>query len=166
MSTWFVARTKTHAEERAVWHLRNQGFEAYVPRYQKQIRHARKTENVLRPLFPGYVFVDIDVENQRWRAVNGTVGVIELVQFGSGPKPIDAKIIDAIRDREDSSGAVSLAPDGLQKGDRVRVCDGSFIDHTALLEEISDSKRVILLLNLMGRAVRVSAPMESLARAS
>ncbi len=108
----------------------------------------------------------IDVENQRWRAINGTVGVISLVQFGDGPKPIDAAIIDAIRAREGDDGTVSLAPKGLQKGDLVRICDGSFADHTALLEEVSDNKRVILLLDLMGRAVRISAPLESLARAS
>ncbi len=166
MTEWFVARTKTHAEERAVWHLRNQDFEAYVPRYRKQVRHARKTEIVLRPLFPSYVFVRIDVENQRWRAINGTVGVISLVQFGDGPKPIDAAIIDAIRAREGDDGTVSLAPKGLQKGDLVRICDGSFADHTALLEEVSDNKRVILMLDLMGRAVRISAPLESLAKAS
>lgn len=166
MSEWFVARTKTHAEGSAVWHLRNQGFEAYVPRYRKQIRHARKTEVVLRPLFPGYVFVGIDIEHQRWRSVNGTMGVISLVQFGEGPQPIHPSIIDAIRSREDADGTVSLAPKGLKKGDLVRVCEGTFADHTALLEEVSDNKRVVLLLDLMGRAVRVSAPLENLARAS
>ncbi len=164
MTEWFVARTKTHAEERAAWHLRNQDFEAYVPRYRKQIRHARKTEVVLRPLFPGYVFVRIDVENQRWRAINGTVGVISLVQFGDGPKPIHADIIDAIRAREDGEGVVSLAPDSLKKGDTVRVREGAFADCTAFLEEVSDQKRVFLLLDLMGREVRVSMPTENLTK--
>lgn len=166
MSEWYIVRTQTRAEERAVRHLNNQGFEAYLPRYSKQIRHARKTQTVLRPLFPGYVFVHIDTEHQRWRAINGTVGVIELVQFGDGPKPISAAIIDAIREREDGEGVVSLAPDRLKKGDSVRVREGAFADCIALLEEVSDQKRVFLLLDLMGREVRVSMPTENLTKVS
>ena len=165
MLQWFVARTKTNAEKSVAWHLRNQGFEAYIPRYSKQVRHARKTEIVLRPLFPGYVFVQMDVERQRWRAVNSTFGVISLVQFGDGPKPVDTAIIDVLRDREGDDGVINLA-ENVQKGDLVRIHHGSFANHTALLEEVSDSKRAILLLDLMGRSVRVSAPLLSLAKAS
>ena len=166
MGAWYVVRTKTGAEERAVWHLKNQGFESYLPRYRKQVRHARKTAAVLRPLFPGYVFVCMDLGQQRWRAINGTFGVISLVQFGAAPLPISTVIINAIREREDAVGAVNVMPDGLKAGDQVRVREGAFADYTALLEEVSDDKRVILLLDLMGRAVRVSVPMESLAKAS
>ncbi|MBF0249345.1 MAG: transcriptional activator RfaH [Alphaproteobacteria bacterium] len=164
MKAWFVVRTKTGMEERAVWHLNNQGFETYLPRYRKQVRHARKTQTVLRPLFPGYVFVTMDLKAQRWRSVNGTVGVIHLVQFGSEPRALPDGIVDAIQARE-NGGAVNLAPD-LKVGDRVRVREGAFADHTALLAEVSDERRVILLLNLMGREVRVSAAMETLAKAS
>lgn len=166
MKSWFVVRAKPGAEERAVWHLKNQGFEAYLPRYRKQIRHARKTSNVLRPLFPGYLFVNLDMENQRWRAINGTIGVLSLLQFGDQPMPLADTIVDAIQDREDGTGIVSLAPKGLQKGDVVRVHDSAFSDRTALLEEISDDKRVVLLLDIMGREVRITVPVEKIAIAS
>ncbi|MBL4615228.1 MAG: hypothetical protein JKY27_10200 [Magnetovibrio sp.] len=165
MKAWFVVRTKTGAEDRAAWHLNNQGFEAYLPRYRKQIRHARKTSTVLRAVFPGYLFVSMDLEQQRWRAINGTMGVISLVQFGEAPRPISDTVVDVIRAREEG-GVVNLAPDGLKVGDRVRVREGAFADHEALLAEVSDDKRVILLLNLMGREVRVTACKESLAKAS
>ena len=166
MGAWYVVRTKTGAEDRAVWHLKNQGFEAYLPRYRKQVRHARKTETVLRALFPSYVFVRLDLAHQRWRAINGTFGVIGMVQLGDAPQSIPANMVQAIRAREDAAGAITVAPQGLQKGDRVRVREGAFAEYTALLEEVSDDKRVILLLDLMGRAVRVSVAAESLAIAS
>lgn len=165
MKSWFVVRTKTGAEERALWHLGNQSFEAYLPRYRKEIRHARKVSTVLRPVFPGYLFVRMDLEQQRWRAINGTVGVISLVQFGDTPRPLADAVVEAIRGREDD-GVVSIAPEGLKKGDRVRVREGAFADYTALLEEVSDEKRVVLLLDLMGREVRVTAPVSNLAKAS
>ena len=166
MGAWYVVRTKTGAEERAVWHLSNQGFEAYLPRYRKQVRHARKTEMVLRPLFPGYVFVCLDIGQKRWCAINGTFGVVGIVQFGDAPHPIPTAMVDAIRASEDARGSVRVAPHGLQKGDRVRVREGAFADYTALLDEVSDDKRVFLLLDLMGREVRISVAMENLAKAS
>ena len=50
MKSWFVVRLKTGAESRAAWHLNNQGFDVYLPQYRKEIRHARKTQTVLREL--------------------------------------------------------------------------------------------------------------------
>jgi transcriptional antiterminator RfaH len=165
MSDWYVVRTKTLAELSAALHLNNQGFEAYVPRYRKQRRHARKVDTVLRPLFPGYLFVKIDRDFQQWRSINGTVGVISLVQFGSELVPIDEVIIANLKAREDETGMVSLATPGLQKGDSVLVNEGPFAEYTGLLEETDDKKRAILLLDLMGRKVRVTAPLESLTAA-
>ena len=165
MGDWYVVRTQTLAESRAAMHLSNQGFEAYVPRYRKERRHARKVETVLRPLFPGYLFVKIDQENQQWRSINGTIGVIALVQLGTELVPINAAIIAGLKEREDETGMVSLATPGLQKGDCVLVNEGPFAELTGILEETDDKKRAILLLDLMGRKVRVTARLESLTAA-
>lgn len=165
MNGWFVVRTKPNAEERAVWHLKNQGFDVYLPRYRKQVRHARKSQTVLRALFPGYVFVYMDPERQRWRSVNGTVGVVSLVQFGDKPHPISGVVVEDLRAREEN-GVVSLASQNLQTGDQVRVCEGAFEDHMALLAEVCDQKRVILLLELMGRKVRVNVETGHLEKVS
>ncbi|MCW8914456.1 MAG: transcription/translation regulatory transformer protein RfaH [Magnetovibrio sp.] len=161
MKHWYVARTKPNSEDRAQWHLRNQGFETYLPRYRKQIRHARKVQTVLRALFPGYIFVSIDTKHQNWASINGTVGVVSLVQFGDRPEPVSAGIIDAIRDGEEK-GVVKVAPQGLKKGDRIVVREGVFAEHTALFEEECDEKRSFLLLDLMGRSVRVNVESEHL----
>ncbi|WP_423416403.1 transcription termination/antitermination NusG family protein [Hyphomicrobium sp. B1] len=48
-------------------HLRNQGYEVYVPVLRKQIRHARQVREVLRPLFPGYLFARLTHSTMRWR---------------------------------------------------------------------------------------------------
>jgi len=166
MLEWYIARTQPRAEERAVWHLNNQGFEAYLPRYRKEIRHARRTEMVMRPLFPGYVFVLVNTKHQGLHVINSTIGVISLVQFGAMPRSISSSVVDGIRAREDSTGIINLSTNGLKKGDCVRVREGAFADCTALLDQVSDQKRVYLLLDLMGREVRVSVPMENLAKAS
>lgn len=164
MKRWYAVRTKTNQEDRALVHLNNQGFETYLPRYRKQIRHARKVQTVLRPLFPGYAFVHIDLQSQPWLKINGTVGVIGLVKFGAEPNPLPDEVIETFMRREDEKGAVRLGPESLKKGDRVRIREGAFSEYSALLEETSDDKRVTLLLDLMGRAVRVSVPIDVLTK--
>ena len=166
MANWYVVRIKPGSESRAVWHLNNQDFDVYLPCYRKTVRHARKTQEVLRPLFPGYAFINMDLKKQRWRSVNGTVGVLSLVQFGGEPAEVPTSMIDAIRAREDEGGAVSLKPEGLKKGDVVRVREGAFCDFEAIIDEVSDQKRVYLMLDLMGQSVRVSVRAENLAKAS
>lgn len=165
MSAWYVVRTQTLAENKAAMHLNNQGFVTYVPRYRKERRHARKVDTVLRPLFPGYLFVCIETDTQLWRSINGTVGVISIVQLGEAIIPISNDIIEAIREREDDTGIVSLATRGLKKGDDVMINSGPFVDHIGLLEETDDKMRAILLIELMGRKVRTLVTLENLTAA-
>jgi len=166
MKAWFVVRTKTCSEEQSAAHLKRQEFEVFLPRYRKQIRHARKVSTVLRPLFAGYLFVRIDTDEQRWRSINSTLGVISLVPSGSVAYPICDEIIDDLRAREDKDGVLCLGPIGLKSGDLVRFRDGVFVEHIAFLEEVCDEKRVILLLDLMGSQVRVTTRVENLAKVS
>ena len=165
-SGWYVIRTKPHMEDRALWHLRNQGFDVYLPKYRKQVRTARKTQSVLRPLFPGYIFARPSEKISAWRSINGTVGVLALIQFGAEPALLSNEFLADIKLREDEAGAVSLAPAKLVKGDMVKVNDGAFAESYAVLEEMIDEKRAILLIELLGREVRVSAPVESLLKVS
>lgn len=167
MSTrWYVVQSQPNAERKAVAHLERQGFATYLPRYLKRRRHARKIEIVPAPLFPRYLFVGIDLEVQRWRSIFSTVGVSRLVCNGETPTPIAAQVLDSLRTREDGEGYVRLdRRPNLGAGDRVRVLDGVFADYLGLYEGIRDSDRVSILLDLLGRKVRVTVDMESVAAA-
>ena len=154
---WFVAHTQPNAEMRAVVNLERQGFEAYLPRYLKKRRHARKTEMVAAPVFPRYVFISIDLQRQRWLSIRSTVGISRLVGPGETPLAVPAGIVDGLRSREDADGFVRLlAPAGLRPGDKVRVVGGAFEECLGLLEGITDEQRTVILLDLMGRKVRVT----------
>ena len=52
MKRWYVVYTQARAEERALWHLQNQGFDCFLPRFRTTKRHARKTSIVLERCFP------------------------------------------------------------------------------------------------------------------
>ena len=75
MQRWYVAQTQPMAEHKALAHLHRQGFEVYLPRYLKRRSHARRVDHVPAPVFPRYLFVAMDIESCRWRAINSTVGV-------------------------------------------------------------------------------------------
>ncbi len=76
---WFVVRTQPHREAQAERQLANQDYRIFLPRFRKSRRHARKFEIVSAPLFPGYLFVILDLTRDRWRSVNGTHGVDRLL---------------------------------------------------------------------------------------
>jgi transcriptional antiterminator RfaH len=161
---WFVVRTHPNGEFKALTHIMRQGFDGYLPRYLKRRRHARKTDTVQKPLFPGYLFVGMDIERARWRVLNSTTGVSELICQGGLPAPLPNEIIDNIRQHEDESGYVVLGERaGLKKGDQVRVTEGALADQVGIFDAHSDQHRVFLLLELLGRQVRVKMPINALA---
>ena len=86
-----------HAETKASFHLDRQGFSIYCPRYLKQRRHARRVDKIAAPLFPGYVFVAIDLATQRWPAIDSTIGVARLVRNGDRPAAVPQLVIEALK---------------------------------------------------------------------
>jgi transcriptional antiterminator RfaH len=153
---WYVAQSHPHAERKAVLHLNRQGFETYLPVYQKRRRHARRTETITAALFPRYIFIAVDMAAQRWLSIQSTIGVSTLVCNGDVPAPVPAGVIEALKRREDENGfflfdnRTRFAP-----GDSVRIVDGAFAACFGLFEGLRDGERVAVLLDLLGRKVRV-----------
>jgi transcriptional antiterminator RfaH len=155
-SLWHVVQVHTHSEAKAQSHLVRQGFGTYLPRYLKRRRHARRTEIVPAPLYPSYLFVAFNPAIHRWRAIQSTVGVTRLVCNGDVPAAIDVSIINGLKARENAEGFIQLVRrQQFNVGDKVRVREGVFSDCLGLFEGMGDRERVAILLDLLGRKVRV-----------
>jgi len=153
---WYVVHTQPNGEARADLNLRRQGFSTYLPRYARGRRHARRHDVVARPLFPRYLFVALDPARDRWRSIHSTFGVSHLVAAGEDPLSVPDGVVDEIRARETHDGFVRLGlPAGVRPGSAVRLIDGIFSEATGVLERIADANRVAILLQLLGREVRV-----------
>lgn len=153
---WHVVQTHAHAEAKAQTQLARQGFETYLPRYLKRRRHARRVETVASPLYQRYLFVSFDTAIHRWRAIQSTVGVARLVCNGNMPASIDGAIIRGLQSRESAEGFIQLEQrPRFVLGDKVRIREGVFCDCLGLFEGIGDRERVTILLDLLGRRVRV-----------
>lgn len=166
MERWYVVETQARAEARALDHLARQGYAAYLPRYRRRRRHARRTEIVAAPLFPGYLFVRMDLGATRWRAIRSTVGVRRLVCEGEAPLPVPAGVVEDIRAREDGDGLVPVAdPAPFLPGESVRVTAGPLRDQVGWFQRLADRERVVVLLSLLGRPHAVPVPRDAVERA-
>lgn len=162
---WYVVHTQPHAENRAISYLERQGYRNFCPRTRRTVRHARKVTSVLAPLFPNYLFVQLDVWRDCWRSVNGTRGVVRLITQGETPQPVPVGIVEALQHCMSANGASSWAP-SLKIGQAVRIADGPFVDFAGTLEYLDAAGRVRVLLDLLGRSVSVALRCEAVTPAA
>jgi transcription antitermination factor NusG len=162
---WFVARVLAHQENRAQFNLHRLGFRSFVPKLRRTVRHARKVEDALRPLFPGYIFVVIDLAKHRWRSVNGTFGVASLIMGAEQPLPVPPGVVEALAASCESCGAVRL-DDGLEIGQKVRILSGPFAETLCRLAHLDDRGRVRVLLEIMGMEVAAHLDRSAIAPAA
>ena len=167
MRRWYVVRTQPKAEFKALANLCNQGYRAYLPRYLKWRSHARRREQVPAPLFPRYLFIALDLACDRWRPIRSTIGACDLVAVGDRPSPVPTGVVEEILLQEDSRGYVTISRrTPLHKGAPVRVVDGAFLDCVGLFEYEDDDQRATILLDLLGRHVKVRVPLTTVTAAA
>ena len=151
---WAAVNTQPHREQVAHANLERQGFVTYCPVVRRRRSHARRVDEVLRPLFPGYLFVNVSLEREFWRPILSTHGVRTLVRCGDQPSPVDARFIGALRARE-VDGAIVRPSVPYQVGQQVRVVAGGFDDVVATILSLDEKDRLTVLLDLLGRPVKV-----------
>lgn len=162
MKRWYVVSSQSRGEEKAVHHLRRQGYEVYLPRFLKRRSHARKIDWAPAPMFPRYLFVCLDLECDQWLSIRSTIGVSQIICHGESPTPVPIGVIEEIMARENENGLVQFSSGAkFKKGDKVQVIGGAFGEHVGIFDCDDDSRRVFILLNLLGREVKVRLPVEA-----
>jgi transcriptional antiterminator RfaH len=163
---WYAVNTHPREELKALSHLQRQDYQVYLPRYAKKIRHARKVKQVVRPFFPRYLFVNLNLAVTGWRSIRSTIGVSDIVCFGDQPAPLPAGVVEALQSQEDADGFIKFARQNrLKPGDSVIVLSGPFARQLGLCDGVSDNERVAILLDLLGRKVRVQLDADVVAAA-
>ena len=150
---WYVAQTIARREFGAALQLRAQAFRVFLPYVIRTARHARRVRAVKTAAFPGYLFVALDVGRDRWRSVNGTIGVSRLVMGGDGaPLPVPFGVVETLFSYLDESGACRFERD-LVVGQSVRVVAGPLADAVGRLVRLDARGRVRVLLEILGGQV-------------
>jgi transcriptional antiterminator RfaH len=158
LTPWIVVNSQPNRENAAIYNLTRQGYVTYCPMILKRIRHAGSARSLPRPLFPGYVFVNLDPEKGQWRSILSTVGVRSLVRFGERPAPLDPGFVQSLRERE--QGGVIVRPEIVRPaepyvvGQKVRVNGGPFDGTIATILSLGEKDRLLVLFDILQRSVK------------
>lgn len=148
---WYLIQCKPRQDFRALENLLFQGYECLLSTHNiERLRNGQWTSQ-REPLFPGYLFIELDTELDNWMPIRSTRGVSQIVRFGGVPLPIPDKIIHRLRNRN------SALENEINPGDKVLVDWGGNTDIEAVFLAKDGSERVLLLLDILHRHVRISA---------
>lgn len=160
-SSWFLAQIKPNSHNIAVRNLMRQGFRIFLPMQEETKRAGDKFTTQMRPLFPGYLFVALDMLQGGWRAVNSTYGITRIVSLGNEPTLVPLDLVSQLMLRCDREGKL-LPPKLLTPGDEVMLTKGPFMNFVATIESIAPDKRIWVLMELMGAQTRVAVSADHL----
>ena len=149
--SWYCIRSKPNKEEFLCNQLVASEIETFYPRLKVKPVNPRSRQ--IRPYFPGYLFVNVDLDEIGTNALQWMPGALGLVFYGSEPVPVSEDIINAIRNRVTEVNAVADARlAGLKAGDRVRIEDGPFAGYEAIFDvHLPGNERVRVFLALLQR---------------
>ena len=156
MKHWYAVHTKARQEAVAVDNLKRQAFHTYLPRIAGARRRKGRWQTAVEPLFPGYVFVQLDALAQSIAPIRSTRGVIGLVRFGDELRPVPDGVISALSQAQPDEQAPIDPTNIFKKGDGM----------TAIFEAKSGAERVVLLLDLLGRSNRIACSPHNIAPAA
>ena len=147
---WFALQVRTTRESSVASLLRGRGYTPFLPLYRCRKRWSDRVKVVDAPLFPGYVFCRLNIQNRL--PVLMTPGVMQIVGYSRMPAPVDEAEIDAIQTIV-ASGFPNQPWPFLQLGDWVRIERGPLCGLEGILLSIKGSHRLVLSVSLLHRSV-------------
>ena len=156
---WYLLYVSSGHEERAKRNLEqrikymdagDKVFDVVIPTAKEIEIRGGKRRTINKKAFPGYIMVNMNLDERSWDIVRNTPGVAGFVSTGAKPAPLAKKEATAILER--IGEAPSEVKIGFKEGESVRVTSGPFIDFIGKVDQINvDKGKVIVLLSLFGR---------------
>ncbi|MEE9399601.1 MAG: transcription termination/antitermination protein NusG [Dehalococcoidales bacterium] len=160
---WFVIHTYSGYEERVKKNLeqrikftdsRTDILQVVIPTEDEiEVRNGQR-RTVTKKILPGYVLVEMNMNDETWSVVRNTPGVTGFVGSGNKPTPLEeGEVSKILKQMEAEAPKVKV---GFRRGQSIRVTDGPFIDFVGLVDEINTGKgKVKVLLSLFGQETPV-----------
>ena len=147
---WYALKVRPRFERVAVAHLRSRGYDPFLPTYISKRRWSDRIKSLELPLFPGYLFCQIDLKSRL--PVLTAPGVNYIVGVGRAPEPVPEQEIASIRTIV-SSGLYYEPFPYLNAGQLVRVEQGALVGLVGRVVEVKNTSRLIISINLLMRSV-------------
>ncbi|MBI2608245.1 MAG: transcription termination/antitermination protein NusG [Deltaproteobacteria bacterium] len=162
---WYVVHTYSGFESQAKQALqekiKNGAFEKsfgdiLVPIEESEKLVKGKKRKTSRKFFPGYMIVQMELNEATWHLVKATPKVTGFVGGLQNPTPVSEKEIQLIRDQMSGEVALSTLETSFQEGENVRVVEGPFANFNGVIEEVKpDKQKVKVLVSIFGRSTPV-----------
>ena len=158
---WYAVYTRHQHEKSAAQLLSRKGFEVLLPLYRSRSRWSDRTQTVLLPLFPNYLFAKCDLDSRI--QVLQTAGVCWFVSNAGVPAFVSEAEIEMVRRVVEAP--VNVQPHTfLDRGDRVRVLRGPLTGLTGILTRVKNQCRVIISLELLRKSAAIEIDLADLER--
>lgn len=161
---WYILHTYSGQEDKVQENLKqkakNQGYsekiiEVVVPKKDEiEIKDGQKVE-VQRNVFPGYILINMVLDDEMWFDVRNTPGVTGFVSSEDEnekrvkPVPLDQAEVNSILNYQDTIPSFTAR---FNKGDTLRIIDGPFLDFIGSVEGIDEGKsKVTVMVSFFGR---------------
>jgi transcription termination/antitermination protein NusG len=162
---WFIIHTYSGFEQKVAESLRSRaeafGFDnkvgqILIPTEEVvELRGGRKVTSK-RMIYPGYVLVELDMDDDLWHAVKNTPRVTGFVGGGTSPVPLTADEVNSILYRQASSADRPRPAMTFEKNESVRIVDGPFANFSGKVDEVNSERNTLrVLVTIFGRATPV-----------
>ncbi len=176
--SWYVVHTyagyenkvKANLESRiASMNMEDRIFECVIPMEDVIEFKGGKRVTVQKKVFPGYLLVRCELDDDSWRVVRNTPGVTGFVGLGAKPTPLSRRDVESILQvqPEGTAGTTRKAkPRAMfEVGETVRVREGPFADFSGSIAEINDDQmKLKVLVNIFGRETPVELEFSQVAK--
>jgi transcription antitermination factor NusG len=172
---WHVVYTEQRAECEVVRGLSEVGYDVYLPMERVVVVRRGHKVDMSRPLLPRYAFVAFDPLRDEWGPILNVDGVTDLLSNNGVPSRLPAAWIEAIW-RSESCGIFDRTkhdPNGFAIGDHIRITEGPFAGHTAVIQAFiaklrssTGGKRAKLLMSFLGQQVSMSLDVTKIEKVS
>src|SRR5579883_1219086 len=162
---WFIIHTYSGFEQKVADSLRSRaeafGFadkigQILIPTEEVVELRGGKKVTSKRLLYPGYVMVQMEMNDELWHAVKATPRVTGFVGGGTSPVPLSADEVNSILYRQERSAEHPRPKLSFEKNESVRIIDGPFSNFSGKVDEVNPERNTLrVLVTIFGRATPV-----------
>ncbi len=162
---WFIVHTYSGFEQKVADSLRSRaqafGFadkigQILIPTEEVVELRGGKKVTSKRLVYPGYVLVQMEMNDELWHAVKATPRVTGFVGGGTSPVPLSADEVNKILYRQASSAERPRPKMNFEKNENVRIIDGPFANFQGKVDEVNPERNTLrVLVTIFGRATPV-----------
>lgn len=165
MKNWYVVHTQTGLEDKVKSYLENKlGLDelkdliakVIIPTEQISEVRSGKKKITQRKFFPGYILVEMELNEKSYLFIKNTPGVTGFIGLGKKPMPLPQTEVESILKRTEETHVKPSPKVIFEKGEQVRVKDGPFVNFNGTIDEVRPEKgKLKVSVSIFGRSTPV-----------